>query len=139
MVLFWTIWWIIALITDLVSVFAFFNYLPPTFTHSSSYNDVISTIELYHLPSCLAPILFFAIQLWLIIICIFFIHASLNLRKAKTIWVSHAEKAFIISLCLWLTFFLADQIFLKFSLEENHMAQATFQFISYLFLLSYKN
>ncbi|MEP3278328.1 MAG: hypothetical protein ABJN26_00090 [Stappiaceae bacterium] len=44
------------------------------------------------------------------------------------------DSAFIISLGLWFAFFLADQIFLKFDLEQNHMVQGGFQLLCFFAL-----
>lgn len=90
---------------------------------------------MYSPPVWLAPIFFLGIIFWSLVSTLAFIYASLQmffhgLKPA----MKYIELAFIISLSYWLAFFLADQLVMKFDLEENHMVQGGFQLLTFLAL-----
>jgi len=133
-ILFWTLWWLIALWTDIVGALAHLGWLHASWAPDTNYPFLVSTLEMYPVPAWLPPFLYGGIILWSGLASIAFIWASLGLTKETQIWLRRAEKAFIVSLCFWLAFFIADQIVMKFDEEENHMVQGGFQLLSYLAL-----
>lgn len=134
LILFWTLWWLIALWTDITGGLAHFGVLNESWTPDTNYPFLASALKLYHAPDWLVTTLFIGILIGSLVSTLAFCHASLNLTKHETIWLNHAKVAFIISLIFWLTFFTADQIVLKFDLEENHMVQGGFELLSFFAL-----
>jgi len=104
-ILFWTLWWLIALWTDIVGALAHLGWLHASWAQDTNYPFLVSTLEMYHVPAWLPPFLYAGIILWTGLSSIVFIWASLGLTKETQIWIRRAEKAFIISICLWLAFF----------------------------------
>jgi hypothetical protein len=133
-ILFWMIWWAIALWTDIVSGLAHLGVLHASFAPDINYNSLVASLKMYHAPFWLPLLFFIGILGWSTLSTGFFIWASLGLRQDKTIWMARARTAFIISITYWLAFFLADQMVMKFDTEENHMVQGGFQLLSYLSL-----
>lgn len=133
-ILFWTAWWLIALWTDIVGTFAHLGLLKASWAPDTNYPFLVDSLKMYPIPDWLPAVLFAGILAWSFLSTVAFCYASLGLRRNRAIWLHRAEIAFIISLTFWFAFFLADQIVMKFDLEQNHMVQGGFQLLSYLAL-----
>lgn len=133
-VLFWTIWWVIALWTDVVGILAHFKLLNSSWAADQNYSYLVQSLTMYNVPNWLPLCLFMGILLWSLITASAFCWASLSLNCDSKVWRTRANHAFIISLTYWLAFFIADQIVMKFDLEQNHMVQGGFQLLTFLTL-----
>lgn len=133
-IVFWAAWWLIALWTDVVGALAHFGWLQASWAPDTNYPFLETSLQMYSTPSWLVLILFLGIIAWSFVSTAAFCYASAGLLKKRSIWMRRAEIAFIISLSYWMAFFLADQLVMKFDLEENHMVQGGFQLLSYLAL-----
>ncbi len=133
-VLFWALWWSIALWTDIVGAMAHVGWLNASWAPDINYPFLAKSLEMYHAPQWMVVTFFIGIIVWSAVSTIAFIWAAKALKQPKSVWLKRAEKAFIISLGYWLGFFLADQLVMKFDLEENHMVQGGFQVLSFLSL-----
>lgn len=131
-IIFWALWWIIALWTDLIGVLAHNGWLVKTWAPDSNYPFLIASLKMYNPPDWLAPVSFAGIILWSLLSTLAFCWAALGLGRPD--WRHRADWAFIISISYWLAFFLADQMVMKFDLEQNHMVQAGFELLTYLTL-----
>ncbi len=134
-VIFWTIWWLIALWTDIVGGVAHLGWLSASWAPDTNYPFLISSLKMYPLPAWLPPIFFLGIITWSLIASLAFVYASfkmfsVGLKRA----MKYIEVAFILSLTYWLAFFIADQLVMKFDLEENHMVQGGFQLLTFIAL-----
>lgn len=134
LIVFWAIWWLIALWTDITGGMAHLGLLKASWAPDTNYPFLAASLAMYHVPNWLIATLFFAILVGSLVSTLAFFWACLSLNKDITIWMRRAEIAFIISITFWLAFFLADQLVLKFDLEENHMVQGGFQLLSFLAL-----
>jgi len=133
-VLFWTFWWLIALWTDAVGALAHIKILSRSWAPDMNYPHLVDSLNMYGVSSWVPPLLFILILLWSLISAGLFFWASLGLRYRREIWMSRAEIAFIVSLTYWFAFFIADQLVMKFDLEQNHMVQGGFQLLTFLSL-----
>jgi hypothetical protein len=131
-IIFWTLWWLIAFWTDIVGALAHHNVLQATWAPDTNYPFLAASLKMYHVPEWFTELLFAAIILWSLATTIAFCWACVALNKAHTIWMKRMQTAFILSLSFWMAFFLADQVVMKFDLEENHMVQGGFQFLTFL-------
>lgn len=140
-VLFWTLWWLIALWTDIIGTFAHLNLVHATWAPDTNYPFLVTTLKMYTTQSWISALAFIGILLWSTASTVAFLWAAMSLRRGQKIWLSRARIAFIISLTYWLAFFLADQLVMKFDLEENHMVQGGFELLTFLslYLLPDKN
>lgn len=134
LILFWTVWWGIALWTDIIGGIAHLGYVKATWAPDTNYPFLKTSLAMYHVPEALVGALFVGIIGWLGLSFITFAHACLALGQPKEIWMARAKRAFIISLALWLAFFISDQLIMNFDLEMNHMVQGGFQLLCYLCL-----
>lgn len=132
-VLFWTFWWIIILWTDGISALAHLGLLNASWA-PDKYNFFADTLKMYSVGSWVPAFLYIGIVLWVSIIVITFLWTSSGLMKKQGVWLPRARIAFILSLLLWFALLIADQIIMRYDIENIHMIQAGFQFISYLTL-----
>lgn len=134
MILFWFLWWLIALWTDIVGVLAHNGWLIKSWAPDTNYPFLVASLAMYAVPAWLPQWFFGGIVFWSLLSTLAFGWTTLGLFKPTPIWRQRADWAFIISLCYWLAFFLADQGVMKFDLEENHMVQGGFELLTYLSL-----
>lgn len=134
LIVFWTAWWLIALWTDVVGGLSHLGYLHATWAPDANYPYLVETLKMYQPPVWLAPLFFSCIVIGLSVSSGAFVWACFGLRAAPSVWMRRASIAFILSLTLWLGFFIADQLIMKFELEENHMVQGGFQLLCFLAL-----
>jgi hypothetical protein len=133
-IVFWTAWWLIALWTDVVGGLAHMHVLTASWAKDLNYPSLVQALSMYHVPSWLPACLFIGIVLWSLISTGLFFWTSVGLNRETKIWHRRAQYAFIISLAFWLAFFIADQLVMKFDLEQNHMVQGGFELLTYLML-----
>ncbi len=133
-IVFWALWWLIALWTDIVGGLAHLGVLHATWAPDLNYPALLTSLKMYHVGTVLPLLFFLAILGWSLLSTIFFVWAAFSLNHPKRIWLPRARLAFIISLTYWLAFFLADQMVMKFDLEENHMVQGGFELLTFLTL-----
>jgi hypothetical protein len=133
-ILFWMIWWLVALWTDIVGILAHSGLLVKSWAKDSNFPFLVESLKMYAVPNWLPLFLFAGILLWSMLSTATFAWASISLHLSSEVWLRRADIAFIISLSYWLAFFIADQIIMNFDLEENHMVQGGFQLLSYLAL-----
>jgi hypothetical protein len=133
-ILFWTLWWLIALWTDIVGVLKHLRWLDTAWASDANYLFLVDSLKIYSPPSWLPQLLLGGIIVWSLTNASFFIYACLAFRQNEAIWIHRASTAFIISLCFWLALFLADQVVMKFFLEANHMVQGMFELVTFLCL-----
>jgi hypothetical protein len=133
-IIFWTMWWIIALWTDIIGVLAHYGLLTKHWAPDTNYPFLVASLKMYPLPNWVAPLLFASILLWSLLSTAAFCWACASLTKETKLWMRRADVAFTIAITFWLAFFLADQIVMKFDLEQNHMVQGGFQLLTYLTL-----
>lgn len=133
-IVYWTAWWLIALWTDFVGVFAHYGLLIKSWAPDTNLAFLIDSLKMYPLPAS-APLLFFmCILLASFLSAASFIWVCASLHEEEKQWLPKADIAFLISLSFWLAFFLADQLVMKYDLEANHMVQGGFQLLTYLML-----
>ena len=131
-VIFWAIWWLIALWTDIIGALAHFGMLQATWAPDTNYPFLAASLNMYAAPEWLVTTFFFGIIAWSFLATVAFTYAWFGMSRAKRTWMRRSQTAFIISLTFWLAFFLADQMVMKFDLEENHMVQGGFMFLTYI-------
>lgn len=134
-IFFWAIWWLIALWTDVVGGLAHLGILTASWAPDSNYPFLVQSLKMYHAADWVAATFFIGILVWSSLATVAFFWASSGVITQKSkIWMRRAQIAFVISLTYWLAFFIADQMVMKFDLEENHMVQGGFQLLTFLAL-----
>lgn len=133
-IVFWFVWWIIALWTDIVGTLAHIGHINASWAPDSNYPFLIKSLQMYHVPEFLPIFLYSGILLLSTTSTVLFFLAIINLNKPPEIWLAKARSAFVFSIGFWLLFFIADQIVMNYDLEQNHMVQGGFELLSFLAL-----
>lgn len=132
-VIFWALWWGIAFVTDVLGVLQHIHLMSGTM-FDGNYPLIKKAFENY-VPYHIIPIIAFGILLvWEFLNAAFLIRASL-LSFNQTAWFKATLIAFVVSLGLWMFYFLGDQTLLLFDIESGDAAQACLQFISLVLIL----
>jgi len=132
-IIFWSIWWLTIIWTDSVSVLSHLGYLTSPWA-IDRYSSFVEILNIYSLPFWVDALLYLSIILWSILLTILFFFTALNLRKETFVWMKYAKISFILSMILWFMLILADQIIMKYDIENLHMIQGGFQLICFLSL-----
>ena len=93
---------------------------------------MVKSLAQYDPPSWLPGAFFVAIVIWSFVSAAAFMMAAITPSAPEQRWRSRVNNAFIISMCLWLAFFLSDQVVMMFDLEQNHMVQGSFQLLTFI-------
>lgn len=133
-IIFWMFWWLIALWTDVVGILAHYGVLIKSWAPDTNFPFLVNSLKMYPLPTWAPLLLFIGILMGAFLASAAFVWTSFSLNKETKVWMRRADIAFVVSLSFWLAFFLADQLVMKFDLEENHMVQGGFQLLTYLML-----
>lgn len=133
-IVFWAIWWLIALWTDVLGMLAHMGLIHKPWAPDTNYPFLIESLKMYSVSDWIPHVCFVSIIIWSLLSTLAFVWTCFGLHQAKSVWMNRADFAFTVSISFWLVFFLADQLVMKFDLEENHMVQGGFQLLTYLSL-----
>jgi len=131
-VVFWALWWTIAFLTDVSGGLKHLQLINFSWALDLNYPALVKALEIYSEPLWLSTFFFVGIVCWSGLSAILFWIASFTNPSRHSAWLRRTQNAFIVSLCFWLVFFIADQAIMNFSLEENHMVQGGFELLCYL-------
>lgn len=132
LVWFWALWWFLAFLTDFIGGLKEIGLVAATWLPYSNYPDLVSSLAPYGVPAWLPAILFVGILAWSLLSTVLLVLAATTPLQPEARWRRRVDAAFIVSLGLWLAFFIADQVVMKFGLEENHMVQGGLQLLCFL-------
>ncbi|WP_170328581.1 hypothetical protein [Ruegeria arenilitoris] len=132
LVIFWFLWWAIAFLTDFVGGLELLGMTSTPWFDGHNYPFLVKTLEQFGSTTAINVTLFIGIILWALLSAVMFLLAAMTPYARKDVWLKRVDMAFVVSMGLWLAFFLADQTVMKFDLEENHMVQGGFQLLCYL-------
>ena len=85
-ILFWTIWWLIALWTDAVGGLAHIGVLNRSWAPDTNYPFLVDSLKMYHVPIWLPGVLFIGILLWSALSALLFLWATMGLMKNSEIY-----------------------------------------------------
>lgn len=141
--LMWALWMSIVSLTDCFNLMVEFNILPPNFPASSHNIDLIRTfLKLYSLDNnVLCMILFVIINIWAILIALFYWRAFISYYACRHYYVYRTMQAFILNLSMLVFFLIADEVFIQYDAAHIHMARLLYLFTSlivFLYLLHKK-
>lgn len=134
LILFWTLWWLVAFWTDIVGGLAHLNLIHANWTPDRNYPFLVDSLKMYLVPPWVPLFLFIGILICSMLSSLAFCWASLSIINKSATWLRRAQIAYIISLVYWLAYFTADQIIMKYDLEENHMVQGGFELLCFFAL-----
>lgn len=133
-VAFWALWWLIAFLTDVAGGLKELGVFSPVWLSSTNYQFMLQTLAPFGAPHWLSAVFFIGIIAWSGTSTVLLARAALTPMQPQSRWKQRVNAGFIVSLGLWFAFYLADQVVMKFDLEENHMVQGGFQFLCFMAL-----
>ncbi len=132
-VLFWCLWWLIALWTDIIGAVAHLGIIHASWAPDGNYPFLVQSLKMYNAPTWIPAFLYICIIIFSGISFLLFLRACCcKFTQDPKGWLKKTNQAFIFSTGYWMLFFLADQIVMKFDLEQNHMVQGGFGLLCYL-------
>lgn len=112
---------------------AHIHWTSASWAPDTNYPFLVESLKMYSVPNWLPAVFYLGIIAWSLLSTLAFVYASvITLAQGLKPAMRYIELAFVISLTYWFAFFLADQLIMKFDLEENHLVQGGFQLLSFL-------
>ncbi len=133
-ILFWLVWSTVAFLTDFLGGLKHTGVISYSWVPDLNYPYLASSLEIYNTPPFVVAVLFWGIVIWLFLNVIVFLRAAFTSMASRERWMRNVDAAFIISMGLWLAFFIADLIVMKFDLLQNHMVQGSFQLLTWFLI-----
>ncbi len=133
--LFWALWFSIALSTNITDGLKAFEVLPDTWGFASGNYLFMQTVtSIYSFPEWLVAVLFLGVLLWEGLAMWLFWRAFKDFKGIKGPGLDHAYTAFAVSLALWASFMLADEILIAYEVEQVHRTLFGLELITLLAL-----
>lgn len=132
---YWMLWWGSALWTDVTGALKVLGWLDAKWAFADNYKFLVKSLQLYPIPHWLPAIFLVSIIIWIAVATASFAIAVYYQIKQRPQWQEWTSYAFIVSLGLWMAFFIADQMIMNFDLEQNHMVQASFEMLCFIFFV----
>lgn len=128
--LFFAIWFFIAFLTNVIDLCNFLHITNQWQFHSGNYLALKTVTAIYDTPTLVLNLLFFCdILIQGISAVLFFIAFLQSLQQHS--W-SLINIAFSISMALWATFLILEEIFIAYTFEATHMRLLTLEMIALL-------
>jgi len=119
--LFWAIWLTLVLATNVLDGCKALELVSPNWAfESGNYGFVVQTTAPYATPAWVNVVLFAGVVVWEAVATVLFWLACFRFR-GKTRGMPTVYLAFTASLTLWLSFMIADEIFIAYVVEGTHL------------------
>jgi hypothetical protein len=130
---FWALWFTIVLSTNITDGLKALKILPPRWAFASgNYALLARTTAIYSTPEWIVVALFFGLVVWQSVATILFWQSFRLFRGISSPRLAAVHAAFAVSLALWATFVIADELFIAYNLEGFHMAIVSSQLVTLL-------
>src|SRR5690349_11988333 len=118
LLLFWSLWFSIVLMTNLCEGFKVLRWIPWTWKFAShNFQPVVRALTEYTAPSWVSSALFAAILFWQVITVLLFGWATISSLLHQSLYWEFVDAAFSAGLGLWAVFMLADEICKQYDSE----------------------
>jgi hypothetical protein len=118
---FWAAWFSIVTITNACSALKASGVLGPSWRFASkNYPMVVKAVSIYDSPPWLPKLLFMGVVAWQTLAAIFFWYALAASGAAGFIDLAAANLALGTGILLWGAFMIADEITIKYAMEQPH-------------------
>lgn len=136
LLLFWALWFSIVLTSNVSDGLKALKALPETWAFASgNYALTVRVTAIYHTPTWMVAILFSGLVIWEGLGAFLFWYSFRQFSGLKGPGLAAVYTAFAVSLALWATFVIADEIFIAYkiaNLDGVHMGIFTAQLITLL-------
>lgn len=118
---FWATWFSIVLLTNIFSAMKAAGKLPPSWKFASkNYEMVVKAVSRYEAPAWVPRLLFAGVIAWQLAAAVLFWRALACWGTAGMPDMAAANTAFAAGILLWAAFMIADEITLKYAMEQPH-------------------
>ncbi|MBC8022960.1 MAG: hypothetical protein H7Y14_07565 [Burkholderiales bacterium] len=118
---FWAVWFAIVFLTNLFGALKAAGKLAPEWKFASkNYEMVQKAVSLYAAPAWLPRFLFLVVLAWQLAAAVLFACAFVASLQAGAIAAPQANLAFAAGILLWAAFMIADEITIKYAMEQPH-------------------
>ena len=118
---FWAAWFSIVTVTNVTGAMKALGMLGPSWRFASNnYPMVVKAVSLYDAPAWLPKLLFLGVVAWQALAAAFFWYAFAASGTARLIDIDAANLAFASGILLWGAFMIADEITIKYAMEQPH-------------------
>ena len=118
---FWAAWFTIVTATNVTSALKAMGVLGPSWRFASkNYPMVVKAVSLYDAPAWLPKLLFMGVLAWQGLAAALFWYALAASGAAGVIAAAPVNAAFAAGILLWGAFMIADEITIKYAMEQPH-------------------
>jgi hypothetical protein len=118
---FWAAWFAIVFLTNLFGALRAAGTLPPEWKFASkNYEWVQKAVSIFSPPPWVARFLFLGVLAWQFVAACLFAWALQASLQLGAIAAAQADIAFAAGILLWAAFMIADEITLKYAMEQPH-------------------
>ena len=117
----WAAWFSIVTLTNVFSALKATGVLGPSWRFASkNYPMVVKAVSIYDSPPWLPKLLFLGVVAWQALAATFFWYALAASGAAGIIDAAAVNLAFGTGMLLWMAFMIADEITIKYGMEQPH-------------------
>jgi hypothetical protein len=118
---FWAAWFAIVFLTNLFGALKAAGSLPPEWKFASkNYELVQKAVSIYEPPAWVPRLLFLGVLAWQFLAACLFAWALLASVQVGAIAATPTQVAFGAGILLWAAFMIADEITIKYAMEQPH-------------------
>jgi hypothetical protein len=118
---FWTLWFLITLLTSVCGGLKALGVLPSRWKFASdNYQAIVQAAQVYRAPQWLAGFLFTGVVLWQLIAVALFGCALVSSFTLGALDFASMNSAFAVGVGFWAALMIADEIFLRYENESWH-------------------
>lgn len=121
LLLFWATWFSIVFLTNAFDAMKAAGMLPATWRFASrNYEMVVKAVSIYEAPKRVARLLFGGVLAWQALAAVLFWRALGRSASTGAVSLPTADAAFAAGILLWAAFMIADEITIKYAMEQPH-------------------
>ncbi|MHB1426721.1 MAG: hypothetical protein ACYC3I_26485 [Gemmataceae bacterium] len=133
LLLFWAVWLSVVFVTNALDCWKVFGLLSESWSFASgNYRFLTETTVRYGTPAWLNKLLFLGVIGWEGLAAFLFWLACLRFRRKGETGQRLLYAAFTVSLTLWSSFAIADELFIAYAVEGTHLRLFTAQLATLL-------
>ena len=118
---FWALWFSIVFLTNVFGAMKAAGRLPPSWKFASkNYGMVVKAVSLYQAPAWVPRLLFLGVVGWQLVAAALFWYALASSGAAGVLDMAAVNAACAAGILLWAAFMIADEVTLKYAMEQPH-------------------
>ena len=118
---FWALWFSIVFLTNVFSAMKAAGRLPPSWKFASkNYGMVVKAVSLYGAAPWVPRLLFLGVVAWQLVAAALFWYALVSSGAAGVLDMAAVNAACAAGILLWAAFMIADEVTLKYAMEQPH-------------------